>query len=217
MSAKMVALVAMMTATIEAGKIALAWLPNIEVVTLLCGVYGYVFGWLGILATILFVVIETMIWGVNTWVLSYFIYWPLVAGIFMFLNKLHVKNRWIITAVAVTLTVFFGVLTSLVDVGLFSGLFDNFWKRFATYYVAGTWFYVAQIACNAIVFPALFIPLKDMLIKLKKNFIQNKAVRDIQDYSLENRVEEGTKTREEELENSLLINKAKEEETNIKN
>ena len=42
-----VALVGIMAATMECGKLALSFLPNIEIVTLLHALYGYVFGYLG--------------------------------------------------------------------------------------------------------------------------------------------------------------------------
>lgn len=171
--AKKVALIAIMTATIEAGKLALSAIPNVEVVSLLCAVYGYVFGLIGVVSIVLFVGIETLIWGVNTWVLSYLIYWPTVCMIYWLLGRLKVKSRLIITAVIVVLTVFFGVLTSLVDVGLFSGFWDNFWQRFAIYYSRGIVFYVVQIACNAIVFPLLFLPLAKVLTKFKDKFLDN--------------------------------------------
>lgn len=169
--AKKVALIAIMTATIEAGKLALSAIPNVEVVSLLCAVYGYVFGLIGVVSIVLFVGIETLIWGVNTWVLSYLIYWPTVCMIYWLLRLLKVKSRLIITAVIVVLTAFFGVLTSLVDVGLFSGFWDNFWQRFAIYYSRGIVFYVVQIACNAIVFPLLFLPLSNVLAKFRDKFL----------------------------------------------
>ena len=169
--AKKVALIAIMTATIEAGKLALSAIPNVEVVSLLCAVYGYVFGLIGVVSIVLFVGIETLIWGVNTWVLSYLIYWPMVCMIYWLLRILKVQSRLIITAVIVVLTAFFGVLTSLVDVGLFSGFWEDFWQRFAIYYSRGIVFYVVQIACNTIVFPLLFLPLVKVLAKFRDKFL----------------------------------------------
>ena len=151
-----VALVGIMAATVECGKLALASIPNVEVVTLLLGLYSFVFGWLGILAAVIFVCIEPLIWGFGTWVISYFLYWPLVALVFLVLGRARVKNRFILSGIAVLLTVLFGVLTSLVDIGLFSGAFDNFFARFAIYYMRGVPFYLTQILCNAVLFVTVF-------------------------------------------------------------
>ena len=163
-----VALVGMLAATLEVAKLVLALLPNIEVVTLLCGLYGYVFGIWGVLATVVFVSIEPLIWGFGTWIISYYLYWPLVALIFLLLGKAKVRNRVLLTATALVLTLWFGVLTSLVNVGLFSGSYDRFWYRFSIYYAQGIWFYVASLVSNVVAYPLLFRPLAERLIKLRK-------------------------------------------------
>ena len=155
-AARSVALVGIMAATVECGKLVLASIPNVEVVTLLLALYGYVFGWLGIAAAAVFVCIEPLVWGVGTWVISYFIYWPLVALVFMLLRRVGVKSRFILAPIAVIMTVFFGVLTSFVDVGLFSGSYDRFFVRFSIYYVRGIPFYVTQTVCNAVLFLTVF-------------------------------------------------------------
>lgn len=160
-----VVLVGLCAASIECGKLALAAIPNVEVVTLLTALYGYAFGGIGIAASVVFVCIEPCIYGFGTWVVSYFIYWPLVAVVFMLLGKIKLKNRWLLTLTAVTLTIFFGFLTSVVDVGLFMGRFDSFWERFSIMYLRGIPFYVAQVVTNLVVFPTLFPPLCAFLQK----------------------------------------------------
>ena len=172
--ARAVTLVGLMTATLECGKLVLSALPNVEVITLLTALYGYVFGPLGIIASILFVMIEPLIWGFNLWVVSYFLYWPPLAFIFMMLGGAKVKNRFLLTAIAILLTAWFGVLTSLVDIGLFTGNFDNFFTRFGIYYARGIWFYITQVVTNAVLFPLLFPILSDTLGKLKEKFLIKK-------------------------------------------
>lgn len=169
-AAKKIALVGIAAATIECGKLALAFLPNIEVVTLLTALYGYVFGLYGVLASLVFVCIEPLIWGVNTWIVLYFIYWPLVAVVFCLFGKIGLKNCWIFTASAVLLTASFGLLSAFIDIGLFSGYFERFWYRFGIYYLRGIPFYIAQIATNAVLFPLLFKPLSAKLSTLKQSF-----------------------------------------------
>lgn len=169
--ARAVCRIGLMAAAIECAKLVLASLPNIEAVTLLVAVFSFVFGWEGVVATVLFVAIEPLIWGFGTWVISYFIYWPLVAAVFLLLGKIKFKRCVArvasATACALVLTLFFGVLTSFVDVGLFSGKFDNFFARFAVYYARGAVFYLLQLVTNAVVFPILFHPMTTKLYKLK--------------------------------------------------
>ena len=163
-----VALVGMMAATMECAKLALAFLPNVEVVTLLCGLYGYVFGGWGVAAALVFVAIEPLIWGVGPWIIIYVIYWPLVAMIFWGLGKCKIRNRVLLTATALVLTFGFGIFSALVEIGLFSGSYDRFWYRFSIHYAQGVWFYVAMLASNAVSYPLLFRPLADALLRLKK-------------------------------------------------
>ena len=144
-----------MAATIEVGKLALSFLPNIEVVTLLCALYGYVFGFYGVVAAAVFVCIEPVIYGVGTWVATYMIYWPLVAIVFMLLGSAKIKRRLPITLIALALTVIFGLLSALIDSTVY-GIGLNYFRNFALYYLRGIPFYLAQLACNAAVFPTLF-------------------------------------------------------------
>ena len=170
--ARAIAFVGISAATVECGKLALAALPNIEVVTLLIALYGYVFGLLGVACAIVFVSIEPLIYGFGTWVATYFIYWPLVALVFALLGKLRVRGRFLMSGVAVTLTLFFGVLSSLIDVGLLSGFFDNFFYRFGIYYMRGIVFCALQTTCNALLFFFLFDFLSKKLCSVKKSFFQ---------------------------------------------
>lgn len=142
------------------GKEALAAIPNVEIVTLLCAVYGFTLGPLSLVSVLAFVTCEGAIYGFGSWIASYYIYWPLVAATFMLLKRLLKRPRYIVpTVAAAALTLFFGVLTSLADVGLLSGFFHDFWRRFAVYYMRGITFYVTQLICNLVLFPAAFVPL----------------------------------------------------------
>lgn len=162
---------ALLAATVTVGKLALSFLPNVEVVTLLLALYGYVFGWMGIVSAFLFVTAEMLIWGAGTWAVSYYIYWPLVALIFMVLRNYGVKNRFILAGSAVAMTAVFGVLTSAVDLGLFSMNFENFGERFVVYYLRGVPYYLTQIICNAVLFVGAFPALEKLLCRFKKKIL----------------------------------------------
>lgn len=169
--AKAVALVAIMAATIEVGKLALSFLPNMEVVTILCALYGYVFGVWGVVAAAVFVCIEPLIYGFGSWTVTYFIYWPMVAAVFMLLRKKEWGGRIVSTLTAIALTLFFGVFSSIVD-GLFLfGISEYFIKNIGIYYIRGIPFYIAQLACNAILFPTLFRFLSKKLDAVKNGFL----------------------------------------------
>ncbi len=168
-TSKKIAVIALMSATLTGGKMAMSFIPNVEPVSILLALYAYVFGiFYALPCAIVFVTTETFIWGVNTWVISYFIYWPLLAIVFSLLGKRKAK-LWQTILTAVLMTLLFGVLTSLVDVGLFMGRFDNFWARFATMYARGILFFAIHVMSNCVIFAAAFNPLKKILSKLKQN------------------------------------------------
>lgn len=168
-AAKAIALVGISAATIECAKLALSFLPNVEVVTLLTALYGYVFGWLGVCSAVVFVCVEPLIYGINSWIITYFIYWPLVAFIFMMLRRARVKKRWILSAVAVGLTVIFGILSAIIDSAIMIGINEHYFKNLIIYYLRGVIFYIVQILCNATLFPILFIYLADKLRLIRRN------------------------------------------------
>ena len=162
-----IALVGIMAATVECGKLALSFIPNVEVVSLFLALFSYVFGVYGIIAAFIFVCIEPFIWGFGTWVASYLIYWPTLSLVFFFLGKVKLKNRYIISLISALLTFIFGILTSLVDIGLLSGFFDKFWERFGIYYARGVVFYTVHIVSNTIIFLLLFNFLLEKLYLIK--------------------------------------------------
>lgn len=168
--AKKIAVIAVMAATLEVGKLALSFLPNVEVVTLFTAVFGYAFGALAIPATCVFVVLEIELYGFGSWSIAYLIHWNVVCFVFWIASKKNIENRFVLTSFALVLTFLFGVLTSLLEIGLFGGTYDNFWYRFSIYYSRGIVFYAIQIVCNAVLFLCAFKPIVKTLIKFKEKF-----------------------------------------------
>lgn len=168
--AKSLALVGIMAATVECGKLALSFLPNIEVVTLLLALFGYVFGWYGVAAAVVFVCIEPLIYGVGSWIITYILYWPAVAVVFMILSRLKVKKIWMLTSVAVLMTFLFGVISSVIDSAFYLGINQHYLSNLALYYARGLIFYILQIACNLALFLTVFNYLSGKLTALKRHF-----------------------------------------------
>lgn len=169
---KHAALVGMMAATLECAKLSLVVIPNVEAVSLLIALYSFVFGWAGVISAVVFVCIEPLVWGMGAWFISYLIYWPLLAFVFFILGRARLGNRFLVTGAITLLTFVFGILTSLVDIGLFSGSFDNFFYRFGIYYARGLLFYAVHIGSNFIIFLLLFVPLRRLLVKIKNTLFK---------------------------------------------
>ncbi len=173
-----IAVTAMFAALLSGGKLALAAVPNVEIVTITIAVCAFVWGLSYALpATLVFVTCDIFIWGFNTWVISYYVYWPLVAVTFWLLGKARFKHAALkvvcVTAAAVVLTALFGVITSAVDtlIGYGGGEFwivpENFFYRFSVMYVRGVVYFLLQIVCNLVLFAVAFLPLEKLNRKMK--------------------------------------------------
>ena len=174
----------MYAALLVGGKEALAALPNIEVVTIFTAVCAYCWGLAVVLPAVnVFIVVDMAIWGVNTWIISYFIYWNVLSICFWALGKAKLRKKWLevvfSTLLATILTVFFGVLTTAVDtlVG-FTGRgffvdFDDAFKRFAALYLTGVPFFVTHAVCNFALFAVAFLPLERLNAKMKLRILPN--------------------------------------------
>lgn len=92
-----------------------------------------------------------------------------------FVTRIPIKNKIIkiclITFMALVMTTAFGVVSTLVDTGLFTGFYNDFWTRFAIMYLRGGYFYLAQIVCNAIVVPLLYYPIQKAYKGAAYNFL----------------------------------------------
>ena len=170
LNARAIALVGIMAATLECGKLVLSFIPNVEVVTLLVALYGYVFGGLGIIAAAVFVCIEPLIWGFGSWFITYIIYWPLVAAVFMLLRRRKITSRLWLTLCAVGLTLLFGVLSSAIDSAFLLGINENYLANLLLYYARGIVFYLVQIVTNGVLFPTVFNFLSKKLELVKASF-----------------------------------------------
>lgn len=169
---KYIVIIAMFSALLSGGKLALMSIPNIEVVTLFIILYSYSFGLkISLPATLIFCITELFLFGFNTWLISYFIYWPLLS-IFSSILAKKAKKTYIYAVFAAFMTVLFGVISSAVDAIIASDAANiNFFVMFSGIYTRGIVFYVTHIVSN-LIFIALAFPLLAKLFQgFKEKFI----------------------------------------------
>jgi hypothetical protein len=87
----------------------------------------------------------------------------------MLLRKREVRSRVTLTAVALGMTLLFGVVSSIVDCALYVGVNEYYFKNLLIYYLRGIGFYFTQMVCNAVLFPSLFLLLADKLTMIKNH------------------------------------------------
>lgn len=175
---KDIVLTAMLTAILFVGKQALAIIPNVEVVTLFIMVFAATLRpRVCFLSTMIFVVIESMLWGVNGWVISYIIHWNSLCMVtYFFAQVIKIKNRFVYLAIATVMTTAFGVLSSTVDAILSMELSGfAFGALFVAIYLRGVYFYIIHIVSNTIINAVLFVPLCSLIKQLNTKYNLNVA------------------------------------------
>lgn len=150
-----IARIGIMSAALTAGKTALAFLPNIEVVSLLIILYSIYFGKKVIFAVLVFIALECMIWGVNLWTLMYIYIWPLLAAAAWVFRKKDDIIFWSVFSAVFGLM--FGGLCSLVYV--FAGGF----KTAFYWWIAGIPMDVVHCIGNFFIMLFLYKPLRMVL------------------------------------------------------
>ncbi len=155
---------AFLAAMLTAFKLALSFVPNVEVVTLLITVYASALGIAYALpAVLVFCTVEIALYGVGSWVLLYYVYWTLLAVVSSALLK--GKRTWLAILIGIMGSILFGVLSACCDtlfcvVSLAPSRLGDY---FAAYYIRGLYFDVVHTLSNAIILALLYAPLTAVL------------------------------------------------------
>lgn len=164
LGSKDIALVGMMVATIEAGKLAMSFLPNIEPVTLFIILYTLIFGPKVLYAIFIFTILEGFLYGFGIWWFVYLYIWPLLSILTMIFRKY--TSLWIWTFFSTLFGLSFGLLSSFTTLVL-SGPQAAF-----SYFIAGIPFDLLHGVGNFAMTVALFLPLKKILTKVRVWYLQ---------------------------------------------
>ncbi len=156
---KDIALIGMMIATIEVVKDTLAFLPNVELVTLLIVLYTLFFGKRIFLAIPVFVLLQGLLHGFGLWWIMYLYVWPLLAVLTSLFRKQTSLLFW--SAFCGLYGLIFGALCSLPYIVLSGPAAALAW------WVAGIPFDIVHAASNAVLCFVLYKPLHMALGKLR--------------------------------------------------
>ena len=114
-----VAYIGMMIATLEAAKLSLSFIPNVELVTFLLILYTLAFGKKVLYAAFAFVGVECLIWGMGIWVIMY-----LHLALALRIDTIFKKTK-----ISMVLGSFFRHLWSDVWRIVQSGIFGIWWNK----------------------------------------------------------------------------------------
>lgn len=164
MKVKDVVLIGILSSTITVAKLALSFIPNVEIVTLLFIVYTIVFGYkMTLPVSLVFSTTEIFIYGFNTWLLVYYFLWPLLILLTELLKK-RTKSEYGYAALGALFGYTFGMFFAVGE-SLFYGVAYGW-----TYWIRGLLFDLFHGTSNFILILILLNPMKNLLLKLKREY-----------------------------------------------
>ena len=156
-----IVLVGILSATLTAGKMALAFVPNVEIVTLLFILYTVTLGLKkALLTAIIFSTIEIFIYGFSTWILGYYFVWPALILITWVLRK-TVNSEYGYAIIGGLFGLCFGMFFAVFE-SIFYG-----WAYGFSYWVRGIPMDILHGVSNFIIILLLYKPLSKILKKCK--------------------------------------------------
>lgn len=161
---KEVALFGMLGALTFAAKLVMAGLPNIEPVSLMVMLFAVTFARKAVFPVYVYVVLEFLIYGLNTWSVCYLYIWLVLAAAAYLLRGMKHPLGWALLSGVFGLA--FGALCAPVDVVI---------GGFA--YAVGKWvngipFDLLHCAGNFVIALVLFVPLRDLLGRLYRQLLR---------------------------------------------
>ena len=158
-SIKDIVLIAMLSAILVVVHVAIAALPNIELVTLLIILYTLVFRWRTLPIIYVYAVLQGLIYGFGPWWFMYLYVWTILYLIVTLLRKNKSVIIW--SVVSGIYGLIFGALCSLVYFFL-GGI-----HTVIAFWIAGIQFDITHGIANFFICFVLFKPLYAILTKLK--------------------------------------------------
>lgn len=142
----------MLAALTFAAKVAMAFLPNIEPVSLMVMVFGAVLGWKALFPVYVYVTAEILFYGLGTWNINYLYIWTVLAVAAMAMRKCRSPLAWAMLSGAFGLL--FGALCAPAD------LVIGGWGYAVSKWISGIPFDLAHGIGNFTIALVLFVPVR---------------------------------------------------------
>lgn len=160
-SVRDVALVGMMTAALEAAKLSLSFIPNVELVTLLVILFTLCMGGRALLSVAAFVGVECLVWGPGLWTFMYLYIWPGLSILTLLCRRQ--RAVWFWSVISGMFGLLFGALCAV------PYLFVGGIRTAAAWWIAGIPWDMIHGVSNLVICMVLFDPLRKVLERLMKN------------------------------------------------
>lgn len=156
----------LMVAVLEVSKLALAAIPNIELVSFWVILFTLWIGWRSLYAIYGFVLLEGILYGVHFWWIAYLYVWTILATLTRLLRKQTAPLFWAILSGLFGL--FFGALCAIpyAAAGILNGgLWNGFLAGFS-WWIAGIPYDLLHCVGNFVVMLILYKPVMTAMKKM---------------------------------------------------
>ena len=153
------AITGIMTALLSVGKLALSFIPNIEITSFMIIIFTVFFGKKVLVSTFAFVLIEGIIYGFGVWWIGYLYIWPALCLITLAIRRN--ASKFSLTVLSACNGFLFGFFMSFVY--MFIGSAKPGLNYALTWWIAGIPFDLMHGAGNILVMLCLYTPVTKVL------------------------------------------------------
>jgi hypothetical protein len=166
-SIKDIAYIGMAVALIESCKMALAFLPNIELTSFWLVMFTLLMGWKTLIIVPIFVAIEGSLYGPHVWVIMYLYVWPILILLTLLFRKNDKALFWALLSGFFGLA--FGALCTPAQVIFFvkAKTLEAGFKAGFAWWISGIPYDVAHAIGNFTIMLVLYRPIRIAVNKLK--------------------------------------------------
>lgn len=159
-------LVGMMVAVIEVCKMALSFLPNIELTSFWLIMFTLLFGRKVFLVIPVFILIEGCVYGFGLWWAMYLYVWPILVLLAWKFRK--EESPWFWSVLSGMFGLFFGLLCCIpyVIIGAADGLRHGLYAGFS-WWVSGIPWDIGHCAGNLVLMRVLYRPIRSIMGRLR--------------------------------------------------
>lgn len=165
---KDIAVTGLMVAIIEVAKMALSFLPNVELTSFLLILYTLTFGIKTVFTVPVFILLEGTVYGFNIWWIMYLYAWPLL----VILTLLFRKNQsvWFWSILSAIFGLSFGALCAIpyFFIGWVNGTLLNGVTAAVTWWIAGIPWDIVHCIGNFAIMLILYHPVRAVLKRCYK-------------------------------------------------
>ncbi|MDE7062129.1 MAG: hypothetical protein K2O73_02665 [Lachnospiraceae bacterium] len=161
-SVRDIAMIGMMTAALEAAKLSLSFLPNVELVTLMVILFTLCMGGRALFAVVAFVGVECLVWGPGPWTVMYLYIWPGLSILTLLCRRQ--RALWFWSVLSGMFGLLFGALCAI------PYLFIGGIQTAVAWWIAGIPWDILHGISNFVICMVLFCPLRKVLERLVKTW-----------------------------------------------